>query len=101
MSRTLCSLGVVGLTLALVMLSEVATTAAADPGSEGQAGRVVPGGSGPHGHRVIRTAQKARKKGQPAPAKRPAAEAGKEAAAAPATKPAEKDGPGPKFSRDI
>src|SRR5262245_17909184 len=99
MSRTLCSLGFLGLTLGLVTLSGEPITASDQARPVGH-GPEVYNGSRQAGYRVVRTAQKTRKKGSSKkgavaePEKKPAAPEGE-------AKPAAPEEAGLKFSRDI
>jgi mono/diheme cytochrome c family protein len=65
MSRTLCSLGFVGLTLAIVALSGEATPASSHAELQEDDGSAVSDRTGQGAYRIIRTAQKPRKKAPP------------------------------------
>src|SRR5262245_49815731 len=97
MSRTLCTL-CVGLILALIVISGEVTTASGQARRGG--GSAVSNGAGSGPNRIIRTAQKTRKKGS-AKKGSDTEPAGKTATADAPAKPAAADEGGLKFSRDI
>src|SRR3954452_13630814 len=100
MSRTLCSLGFLGLTLALIALSAEAIPASSHAELQEGDGRAGSDGTGQGAYRVIRTAQKPRKKALPkksAPTE-PEQKTAKPDAAAKPEPPAEA---GLTFARDI